>query len=313
MTDRTSADQAVVTSLGIVVADVIACAVPEQLAVGQLALVDKILLRAGGCAMNTASVLTRIGVPTRLIGAVGDDDLGRFLENVALQRGIADARLRRTGDLPTSASVVVVHPSGERTFLHQPGSSADLKISDVDLAAMSASRALHIGGALVLPALDGAPMAQLLAAAQSRGMLTCLDTVYDPTGRWDLIAPSLPHTDLFAPGIAEARGITGLDDVQQIARRLREWGAGIVALKLGPDGCYVSAQGVEQHVPSLAVRAIDGTGAGDAFVAGLLYGLLQGWPLPRAARFGNVLGALVTAGLGATDGLRDLSEMLPLI
>jgi sugar/nucleoside kinase (ribokinase family) len=75
----------------------------------------------------------------------------------------------------------------------------------------------------------------------------------------------------------------------------------------------VSAQGVEQHVPSLAVRAIDGTGAGDAFVAGLLYGLLEGWPLPRAARFGNVLGALVTAGLGATDGLRDLSEMLPLI
>lgn len=313
MTVRTSADQPVVTSIGIVVADVIACAVPEQLAVGRLALVNEIVLKAGGCAMNTASVLTRIGVPTRLIGAVGDDDLGRFLEHVARDRGIADPRLRRTGGLPTSASVVVVHPSGERTFLHQPGSSADLKTSDVDLAAMSASRVLHIGGALVLPALDGAPMAQLLAAAQARGILTCLDTVYDPTGRWDRIAPALAHTDLFAPGIEEARAITGLDDVEQVAGWLRQRGAGIVALKLGPDGCYVSARGVEQHVPSLAVRALDGTGAGDAFVAGLLYGLLEGWQLPRAARFGNVLGALVTAALGATDGLRDLSEMLALI
>jgi sugar/nucleoside kinase (ribokinase family) len=144
-------------------------------------------------------------------------------------------------------------------------------------------------------------------------MLTCLDTVYDPSGHWDLIAPSLAHTDVFAPGIDEARAITGLDDVPRMAGWLRERGVGTVALKLGPAGCYVSAKGVEQHVPSLAVRAVDGTGAGDAFVAGLLYGVLNEWPLPRAARFGNVLGALVTAGLGATDGLQDLPKMLALI
>jgi sugar/nucleoside kinase (ribokinase family) len=95
-----------------------------------------------------------------------------------------------------------------------------------------------------------------------------------------------------------------------VAAWLRQQGAGAVALKAGADGCYVSGEGFEGRVEGFSVRAVDGTGSGDAFVAGLLYGRLAGWPLERSARLANGLGALAVTALGATDGLRGLEETL---
>jgi sugar/nucleoside kinase (ribokinase family) len=83
-----------------------------------------------------------------------------------------------------------------------------------------------------------------------------------------------------------------------------------VAVKLGPDGCYVAGAEFEGEVPAFPVRAVDGTGAGDAFAAGVLYGRLVGWPLVDAARLANAAGALATTAVGATEGLLDLDETL---
>ena len=83
-----------------------------------------------------------------------------------------------------------------------------------------------------------------------------------------------------------------------------------MALKLGPDGCYVAGAEFEGEVPAFPVRAVDGTGAGDAFVAGMLYGRLAGWPLADAARLANAAGALATTAVGATEGLLDLDGIL---
>ena len=80
-------------------------------------------------------------------------------------------------------------------------------------------------------------------------------------------------------------------------------------LKLGAEGCWVPGRG---RIAPVAVRAVDGTGAGDAFVAGLLYGRLCGWPLERAARFANAAGALAVTAVGATEGVGDRAETLAL-
>ena len=163
-----------------------------------------------------------------------------------------------------------------------------------------------------MPALDGGPFAGLLAEARRRGLVTSLDTVFDANGRWDRVLPSLPHVDLFMPALAEARGITGEDDPARAAAWLRERGAGTVAITLGAAGCYASGPDFKGYVPAPAVAEVDGTGSGDAFAAGLLYGTLAGWSLERAARFACAAGALATTAVGASGGLHGLDATLAL-
>ena len=85
-----------------------------------------------------------------------------------------------------------------------------------------------------------------------------------------------------------------------------------MALKLGADGCFVSSEEFEGFVAAPAVEAIDGTGSGDAFAAGLLYGALAGWPLERSAALANAAGALAATAVGAVEGVRGLDETLAL-
>jgi sugar/nucleoside kinase (ribokinase family) len=136
--------------------------------------------------------------------------------------------------------------------------------------------------------------------------------VWDATGRWERVHPALPHVDLFAPSLAEGRAITGKEEPAAVASWLRERGVGAVVLKCGASGCYVSGDGFEGVVRAFPVAALDGTGAGDAFVAGLLYGRLAGWGLERSACFANAVGALATTAVGAVEGVRGVEETLAL-
>jgi len=301
-----------VVCLGILVADAVARPVDALPPRGSLGLVGELTLQAGGCALSTASALTRLGLRASVVGKVGADAFGDFLVARLDERGVDRGSLVRDASSPTSASVVLVDGEGERTFLHQPGANGALRAEEVDGEALFAGRALHVGGALVMPELDGEPTALLLAEARRRGLATSLDTAFDPTGRWDRVLPCLPHLDLVTPGLAEARGISGHDDPGAAAAWLRARGARAVVVTMGPDGCYAAGPGFEGRVPGIPVAAIDGTGSGDAFAAGLLYGTLAGWPLERAARFANAVGALSTTAVGAVAGLRDVPETLVL-
>lgn len=298
-----------VVCVGILVADVIARPVGRLPEPGTLGFVDAIELRGGGCALNTSSALARLGLRAAALGKVGADTFGEFVLSLLDERGVDAEGVLRDGELPTSASVALVDPAGERTFLHVRGANAALRVDELGARAFS-GRALHVAGALVLDALDGEPTARLLAEAKSSGIITSVDTVFDATGRWDRLLPALPHCDLVTPGLAEAQGITGERDPAQAARRLRELGARVAAVTLGADGCYVAGEGFDGHVPAVAVDAVDGTGAGDAFAAGFLYGLLAEWPLERCARFADAAGALATTAIGAFEGVGTLEETL---
>jgi sugar/nucleoside kinase (ribokinase family) len=300
-----------VVCLGILVADVVARPIDRTPAPGTLALVDSIVLRGGGCALNTSSALARLGVEAAAIGKVGTDPLGNFVISLLRERGVDDSGVIRDPEVPTSASVALVDSAGERTFLHNPGANDALRPDEIGEEAW-AGRALHIAGALVLAGLDGEPTARILAEARRRGLHTSLDTVFDASGRWERVLPALPYCDLVTPGRAEAEAITGDSDPGNAARRLRELGAGTAAVTLGPDGCHVAADDFEGLVPAVPVDAVDGTGAGDAFAAGFLYGRLAGWDTGACARFANAAGALATTAVGAFEGVAGLERTLAL-
>jgi sugar/nucleoside kinase (ribokinase family) len=294
-----------VVCLGILVADVIARPVDEAPRAGSLAFVDRIEVHGGGCAVNTASVLAGFGLEASVVGKVGSDLFGDFLLRLLEERGVAGDGVLRDLGVPTSATVVLVDSKGERTFLHLPGANAALAPDELDRQALFAGSALHLAGALVLELLDGEPLARIAAEARERGILTSLDPVWDPTGRWSRLEPSLPYLDLALPSLAEAQALSGESEPRQVAAWLRDKGVRDVLLTMGAEGCYVAGEEFEGQIPSPEVDAIDGTGAGDAFAAGVLYGRLAGWPLESCARLGCAAGAIATTTLGATlEGTR---------
>jgi sugar/nucleoside kinase (ribokinase family) len=301
-----------VVCLGIVVVDVICRPVDDLPERGTVGLVEEVVLQGGGCALSTASALVRLGLEAAVAGKVGADRFGDFLVDLLDERGVDRRGVVRDSEAPTSASVALVGSDGARTFLHVPGANGTLRADELDLDLVYAGRALHVAGELVMPGLDGEPFAELLEGARGRGIVTSVDTVFDASGRWDRVLPSLAHVDLFTPSIDEARAISGEVDPARAAAWLRSCGAEAVAVTLGEDGCYGSGPGFEGYMAAPRVEAVDGTGAGDAFAAGLLYGTLAGWSFERAVRFGCAAGALATTAVGAYDGVGRIDETLAL-
>ncbi|NLT41572.1 MAG: sugar kinase [Anaerolineae bacterium] len=300
-----------VACLGIMVADVVARPVVELPERGRLTLVDKMELHTGGCATNTGISLAKLGMDVGVLGAVGEDGFGEFIVH-ELNRHRVDSRgVRRKSDANTSATMAMVEPDGERRFLHYLGANGKLVQADVDMEIVAEAEILHIAGALVMPGIDGEPTAAILRQAKDLGLTTSFDTVWDARGRWmEMVEPCLPFIDVMLPSLAEAQMITGKDRPEDVARVFIDHGVGIVGLKMGEQGSYVRTEDVELRLPPYVVEAVDATGAGDAFVAGFLAGLLQGWDLERTGRLANAVGALCVTAMGAVTGVRSLEETL---
>lgn len=311
----TNKDDSYVLCLGIMVADVVGRPVSEVPAPGRLSLVEEMSLHTGGCAVNAATVLARLGIPAEVAGKVGDDPFGNYLVSALDRRGIGRRGVRRDDQVGTSATMVMVAPDGERRFVHYIGANARYTLADVDMSLVEGARILHVAGSLVLPGIDGEPTAELLRRARAAGVTTFLDTVWDATGRWmALMGPCLPLIDYFVPSLPEAQAMTGRDDPGDAARALLDRGVGTVALKMGEHGSLVmTPDGAARYLPAFAVRALDATGAGDSFAAGFIAGVWLGWELGQTQRLANATGALSVMGVGAagaTTTLRDTTAFM---
>lgn len=289
-----------VACLGILVADVVVQEVDEVPRGGSLGLVGGVELHGGGCALNVASTAVRLGLRASVFGKVGADALGDHLIHLLDARDVDTRHVLRDPETTTSASVVLVDSEGERTFLHAVGANASLAVDELDLDALYGARCLHAAGTGLLERLDGEPLARILEGARARGLTTSLDTAWDASGRWDRVVPCLPHVDLACPSLAEARAVSGEEDIPAVAAWIRAHGPDWVALTMGPDGCYASGPGFEGQVEAPHAEVVDTTGAGDAFAAGLVHARLAGWGFERAVRFACAAGALATTAVGAS-------------
>lgn len=278
---------------GILVADVIGRPIERVPLPGALGLVESITLHVGGCAANTGVALHRLGVETQVVGAIGRDGLGQFVRQTLCDEGM-DVRAIQQKDGPTSATMVLVREDGERTFLHCVGANASLNSSDFDVALLDGAQVLHIAGHGLMPSFDGGSCAELLAYAQSRGVLTSLDTAGSPDENWrQSLRRTLPYLDVFVPSLHEVRELFPKSSTpQQIAAHLIDEGVGTVALKMGECGSYArNRNGQSALAPAFTVAAVDATGAGDAFAAGFLASVLRGLPLETCLKMGNAAGA----------------------
>lgn len=277
---------------------------------GTLGLIEKVQMNTGGCALNAALDYKKMGFDPLLITVVGQDSFGEFILNVLGKHHISTDYVQTLHGMNTSASIVLINKAGERSFLHNPGANKQFRIDDLDLSFLDQIDILFIAGTLVMNTFEENDLANLLSICKERGIYTVLDTVYDASGRWGkVILPLLPNVDLFAPSLEEAEQIAQSKDLNQIALTFKKSGAKDVIIKLGKQGAFSNISNVTHFHKPFIVESVDTTGAGDAFMSGILVGLSQLWPMNETIDFANAVGALSVSKIGASSGIQSYREI----
>ncbi len=229
-----------VICLGILVADIFADPIPALPAPGQLALTDRFLLGAGGCASNTAACLSRLGRKVKVLGKVGTDLFGGFVLDDLRRLGVDCSSVVFSKTHPTSGTVIINVTGEDRRYLHCVGANADFSFADIHPSVLDGSRVLYVGGYMVMPKFGEEDLTQLFRAAKERSVKTVLDVVTPPglaLSRGQLEA-MLAYTDVFLPNNDEAEAMTGLKDPIEQARFLSSLNPACdVVITLGARGC----------------------------------------------------------------------------
>ncbi len=296
--------------VGQFVADVIVRPVDSLPLPGRTEVVKDLQVLAGGCAANTAAVLAKLGAEVRLAASVGQDALGDAALADVKQAGLClDAVVRDPAD-PTSAVIVLISGTGERSFIYRNGSNEKFSNRHLPDAVLKSANIIHVGGALKMHGLD---LGELFTRAKSFGAITSLDTDWDPTGLWmKRLQEALPNIDYLFTNREEAAMLAGKEDPRKAARKLLACGTRVVIVKRGEHGSLLCSSATEIVLPAYRVEVRDTTCAGDSFVAGFLFGLSRGCPLAEAMRLGNAAGALCTTQL-SHRGIASLADLHGLI
>ena len=290
-------DVATVTVIGCVQADVVMSPVTDLPAPGGTLLTEQTTVRVGGAGANAALASVEAGMEVRLMGCIGDDQLGGWMRDQLVRAGLADELAVIAGET-SGLTVVLESPARDRTFLTYLGVNARWEAAMIPDDALVCDNLL-LCDYFVAPRLRGDTARRLLETARAHGARTLFDTTWDPDGFSGAsraeVRELLPSVDVFLPNEVEACALADRDgDPTQAARDLQAVSGGWVVVKRGPRGCFaVGPDAVEIAVPAPAVDVADTTGAGDAFNAGLAHALSGGaaWrdALTSATQFASAI------------------------
>jgi len=274
----------------------------------------------GGAPANVAAGLARLGVPAGFLGQVGDDPFGRFLAQMLRDAGVDVTTLSFTAQARTALAFVSLQADGERDFMFYRHPSADMLFSvaevDAHATALRAAQAFHFGSISLIGEPARAATLRAIALAREGGALI----TYDPNLRLPLwrsaeaaragMLLGLEHAAIVKVSEEELAFLTGASDEAEALARLWRPRLKLVAITRGAAGSTYVTPRFKGNVPGLPVLAVDTTGAGDAFMAGLLRGVLADPAVLEAEdelfqvyRFANAAGALAATKRGAIPAL----------
>ena len=265
----------------------------------------------GGDALNVAINLGRLGADVGLCGMIGRDASGAFLVREAENACIDASHVVLSGEAGTATSIALCEPGGERHFAYYGESNYRFTPDCIGDALLQNTKILHIGSVMGLKAFHGDALCDLFRRAKEYGVVTSMDATYAPDGiSFGKIEQALPYTDLFFPSLWEAAELTGRRDVREMRDFMAAYGLRIFGVKLGKEGCYVTDFNEECFLPAFACdTVVDTTGAGDAFMAGYLYGLLRNWGIRGCAVMGSALANFCIRDYGATANAPTLEQV----
>ncbi|MDF2685546.1 MAG: Fructokinase [Clostridia bacterium] len=298
--------------IGCVTTDIIVTPADSIPTPGTLRAVDNVTTHVGGCASNAAIDLAKLGIPVGLSCKVGKDSFGEFVIKTVSDSGADISGIIADEKVSTTVSIVCVSSSGERSFLYNPGSTSAFNKSDITEKQIDEYDIIFVAGAMLLTSFDGIPCAETMKAAKTKGKFTVMDTAWDFEDKWlPKVAGTLPYLDLFMPSYEEAVKLSGETKVENIAEFFISMGAKNIIIKLGKDGAYIREENGKRYIlPTYSkIKPVDTTGAGDAFCAGFLCGLSQGWSFEESGKFANAVGTHCVMKIGASTGIKSMAEI----
>lgn len=254
---------------------------------------------AGGSAANTIAGLADFGGKGAYAGKLGQDELGEFWLKDMRDLGVTIEVPQSAGQ--TGTCVCLITDDAQRTMLTHLGLSSTLGPDDISEAEIKRSKYVYIEGYLFTGESTKAAALKAINLAKQHGVKVAF-TVSDPFlinfNRelfWDLIAGPV---DLLFCNLEEARSLTGLEDPIDCAHKIHKHAAD-VALTLGADGSLLMHEGTAVPIEGAPVHAVDTTGAGDMYAAGILYGITNGLSWKQAGHLASHAAARIVAQMGA--------------
>jgi len=266
---------------------------------------NRLEIHAGGVTANNLTQVARLGARAGWLGLIGDDDNGRIIQKEFADDGMDLSGIEVVKGEHSSLTWIPVDSVGERCIYMFPNVTGTISVFQVrNRFAPHIQQAKHFHTEASQLPLE--PVKEAMRVARDAGVRVIFDLDVAPSyfaqanlGSQEDLAASLKLVDVLKPCKAAAKELTGESDYEKIVQELLTIGPKIVAMTLGADGCLIATQEAVVHVPAFQVDVVDTTGAGDAFMGGLSYALLQGWDAERVGTFANACAALCCTKVGA--------------
>lgn len=258
------------------------------------------ILSPGGQVASAMVTCAKLGLRTRYIGTIGDDERGRVQLDSLLGSGInLDHVQQRKGCPNQSAYIIIDQSTGERTVFWQRPDCLRLDPSEIEEAMITNARLLHIDGHDT-PAMEKAAR---IAHEHKIPVTVDVDTIYKGFER------VLPYVDyLIASSEFPIQWTHQSDPFKALETIQDEYGIHCAAMTLGAHGALARIGGKFYYSPAFVVNCVDTTGAGDVFHGGFCYGILAGWDIQKTLDFSNAMAALNCTAIGARGGISGLEK-----
>ena len=274
--------------------------------------IDPVVIGSGGIVSNAGRVMSALGLNVAGLGCVGDDHWGTHLLETFSQSGMNNDLMIRCEGQVTSATAVIIDPSGEQVFAYHGGASRllsrEMILDRLDVFAQAKVALFGYYG--LFGSLEN-DLPECLAAIRQTGCLTVMDAAGDG-GTLSPLDKILPHLDAYFPSEREGLAQTGATEPREMIEKLRHFNTdAIIGIKLGHRGALLSpTNGEWLEIPAITPPGpvLDTTAAGDSFVAGYIAGIVNGLPVLDSARLAAASGACCVTGIGAVAGIRNLAE-----
>jgi len=290
---------------------------------GSLVQSDGFLKKFGGAPANTACGLAKLGTPVSFMGKVGDDPFGHFLKQTLKENHVETNHLILSKDFPTTLAFVSLTETGERDFVFYKGAHDQIDPSEVSLPKNVAL--FHFGSLTQITESAKKTTESLLQQAKKQKTIIS----YDPNIReslWvdlklarEVILETAKQVDILKLNEEEALLLSGTKNIEAAGKMLFSKNLDTLFITLGSKGCYYKTKNFEGLVSSgLQIKAIDTTGAGDAFNAGYIYARLKEnrtfsdmdqETLEKQLRQANIIAALTTTKKGAITAFPTQKEL----